>query len=793
MNPRVSRSSALASKATGFPIARIGAKLAVGYRLDEVPNDITKTTPASFEPVLDYVVVKCPRFAFEKFPGADPRLTTQMKSVGESMAIGRTFKEAFQKALRALETGRPGWSVGAAPADDRLPDDSALALRAALRQPTPERVFQLKRALLAGMSVEEVYELSAVDPWFLRQLQELVDAERAYGAEAMPNADSLRAMKRMGFSDRQLAGLRGEAEAEVRARRWAAGVRPAYKMVDTCAGEFPSATPYLYSSYDEESEAPRSGRRSVVILGSGPNRIGQGVEFDYCCVRAALALRDQGYETIMINSNPETVSTDFDISDKLYFEPLTLEDVLEIVDREQPVGVIVQLGGQTPLKLTRPLEAAGVPILGTPPAAIDAAEDRRRFDAIARELGLTQPPNGTATSAGEAARVAAGVGYPVLVRPSYVLGGRAMEIVYDDASLRGYFERAAAVSEDRPVLIDRFLADAYEADVDAVRAGQTVVVGAVMQHIEDAGIHSGDSACVLPPYAIPQDAADLMRRQTEALARRLGVVGLINVQFAVRDGVVYVLEVNPRASRTVPFVSKAVGVPLASVAARVMLGETLEQVGYPAEVVPPYVSVKEAVFPFGKFREFDPILGPEMRSTGEVMGIADAFGPAFAKAQLAADNGLPAGGAILITVNNHDKPAAAAIARRFHDLGFKLYGTEGTARYLRAQGVPAERVFKVHEGRPHCIDLIVNGQVQLLVNTPLGQAAQKDDYTMRKAAIARRVPYTTTLSAARAACDALDALRASEPTVRSLQEWHTELPAGAGVAAVRADGEAAGV
>ena len=790
MNPRVSRSSALASKATGFPIARIGAKLAVGYRLDEVPNDITKTTPASFEPVLDYVVVKCPRFAFEKFPGADARLTTQMKSVGESMAIGRTFKEAFQKALRALETGRIGWHAGATPADDRLPDDSPVALRAALRQPTPERVFQLKRALLAGLSVAEVHELSAVDPWFLRQLEELVTAERAYAAGPAPDADAVQAMKRMGFSDRQLAALRGEAEGDVRARRWAAGVRPAYKMVDTCAGEFPSATPYLYSSYDEESEAPRSGRRSVVILGSGPNRIGQGVEFDYCCVRAALALRDQGYETIMINSNPETVSTDFDISDKLYFEPLTLEDVLEVVDREQPVGVIVQLGGQTPLKLTRALEAAGVPILGTPPDAIDAAEDRRRFDAIARELGLTQPPNGTATSVDEAARVAEGVGYPALVRPSYVLGGRAMEIVYDEPALRGYFARAAAVSEDRPVLIDRFLEDAYEADVDAVSDGERVVVGAVMQHIEDAGIHSGDSACVLPPYAIPQDAADTMRRQTEALARRLGVVGLINVQFAVRDGVVYVLEVNPRASRTVPFVSKAVGVPLASVAARVMLGETLAQVGYTAEVVPPFVSVKEAVFPFGKFREFDPILGPEMRSTGEVMGIAEAFGPAFAKAQLAADNGLPTGGAILLTVNDRDKPAAVGIARRFHELGFKLYGTDGTARYLRERGVPAERVYKVHEGRPHGIDLIVNGQVQLLVNTPLGQAAQKDDYTMRKAAIARRVPYTTTLSAARAAADALQAMRESELDVRALQEWHTALPH---AAAAGSGGRVAGV
>jgi carbamoyl-phosphate synthase large subunit len=630
-----------------------------------------------------------------------------------------------------------------------------------------------------------------VEAWGFRTMQReraLLDREtvarRWFDEEYVPTVDLLRE-----------AGLvrSGETEADVRARRWSAGVRPAYKMVDTCAGEFPSATPYLYSSYDEESEAPRSGRRSVVILGSGPNRIGQGVEFDYCCVRAALALHGQGYETIMINSNPETVSTDFDISDKLYFEPLTLEDVLEVVDREQPVGVIVQLGGQTPLKLTRALEAAGVAILGTSPDAIDAAEDRRRFDAIARELGLTQPPNGTATSVDEAARVATDVGYPVLVRPSYVLGGRAMEIVYDEPSLRSYFARAAAVSEDRPVLIDRFLEDAYEADVDAVSDGEQVVIGAVMQHIEDAGIHSGDSACVLPPYAIGEADAATMRRQTEALAKRLGVVGLINVQFAVRDGVVYVLEVNPRASRTVPFVSKAVGVPLASVAARVMLGETLGQVGYTAEVVPPYVSVKEAVFPFNKFREFDPILGPEMRSTGEVMGIADSFGQAFAKAQQAADNALPLGGAILLTVNDRDKPAAAPIARRFQEMGYTLYATDGTARFLRARGIPVERVFKVHEGRPHCIDLIVNGQVQLLVNTPLGKAAQTDDYTMRKAAIARRVPYTTTLSAASAACDAVLALRSREVSVRSLQEWHEQLgPPGAASRVDVADTAAAG-
>ena len=772
MNPRVSRSSALASKATGFPTARIGAKLAVGYRLDEIPNDITKTTPASFEPVLDYVVVKAPRFAFEKFAKADPSLTTQMKSVGESMAIGRTFKEAFQKALRALETGRPGWAAAPRLADDRLADDSIESLRGALRLPTPERVFQIKRAMEAGLDDRELHEITGIDPWFLAQLRELLDAEREYAALAEVDAAATRRMKQLGFSDRQLGAARGESEADVRARRWAQGVRPAYKMVDTCAGEFPSATPYLYGSYDEESEAPRSGRRSVVILGSGPNRIGQGVEFDYCCVRAALALREQGFETIMINSNPETVSTDFDTSDKLYFEPLTLEDVLEVVEREQPIGVIVQLGGQTPLKLTRPLEAAGVQILGTSPDAIDVAEDRRRFDEIARSLGIRQPENGTATSVEDAVEIADRIGYPVLVRPSYVLGGRAMEIVYDSTSLREYFARAVRVSEERPVLIDRFLEDAYEADVDAVCDGSRVVIGGVMQHIEDAGIHSGDSACVLPPYLIAERDLETMRAHTAALARALNVVGLINVQYAVRDGVVYVLEVNPRASRTIPFVSKAIGVPLASIAARVMTGETLDAIGFTEEVRPAFVSVKEAVFPFKKFREFDPILGPEMRSTGEVMGIADSFGSAFAKAQLAADNGLPSGGALFVTVNDHDKASATPIVRRFHELGFRVLATRGTAAYLRARGVPAERVFKVHEGRPHAIDLVVNGEVHLLINTPLGKHAQRDDYTIRQAAIAHRVPYTTTLSAASAACDAVLALRSRQPSVRSLQEWH---------------------
>jgi len=771
MNPRVSRSSALASKATGFAIARIGTKLAVGYALDEIPNDITKTTPASFEPVLDYVVVKVPRFAFEKFPGANTTLTTQMKSVGESMAMGRTFKEAFQKALRALETGRAGWVVGERPVDDRVADDSIDAVRAALPVPVPERMFQIKRAMLLGMSLEEIRQRTMMDPWFLEQFAEMLEAERAYAAAPTVDARLVRRMKRMGFSDRQLAALRKETEQQARERRWALGVRPAYKMVDTCAGEFPSNTPYLYSSYDEESEAPRTGKRSVIILGSGPNRIGQGVEFDYCCVRAALALRETGYETIMVNSNPETVSTDYDTSDKLYFEPLTFEDVLEIVDREQPVGVIVQLGGQTPLKLVKPLEAAGVRILGTSPEAIDIAEDRKRFEQLARELGVQQPPNGTATSVEEAVKIAERIGYPVLLRPSYVLGGRAMEIVYDEPSLRDYFQRAVRVSEDRPVLVDAFLEDAFEADVDALSDGKTVVIGGVMEHIEDAGIHSGDSACALPPYLISKEHQDQMRAHTIAFAKALGVVGLINVQYALKDGVVYVLEVNPRASRTVPFVSKTIGKPLASLAARVMLGETLEQLGYTEEIVAPFVSVKEAVFPFTKFREFDPILGPEMRSTGEVMGVSETFGMAYAKAEISAGNPLPREGTVMLTVNDRDKAKASKIAARFATLGFGLVATEGTAKHLAGQGIEARSVFKVSGGRPNGIDLMVNGELQLLINTPLGKRAQKDDYSLRQAAVANRVPYTTTLSGASAACEAIETMRTTKAAVKSLQEW----------------------
>ncbi len=791
MNPRVSRSSALASKATGFPIARIGTKLAVGYTLDELPNDITKTTPASFEPVLDYVVVKVPRFAFEKFPTADYRLTTQMKSVGEAMAIGRTFKEAFQKGLRGLEAGRSGWEVGASLADDRLTSDSAADLRVALRTPTPERVFQIKRALMAGLAVEAIAEASGIDPWFLFQLEELLAAERWFATLKEPGAAELRRMKRLGFSDHQLATLAGTTETTIRERRWAVGVRPAYKTVDTCAGEFPSRTPYLYSSYDEENESEPLGAQGIVILGSGPNRIGQGVEFDYCCVRAGLALRELGFKTIMINSNPETVSTDFDISDKLYVEPLTLEDVLEIVRWEQPRGVVVQLGGQTPLRLTKALEAAGIPILGTSPDSIDIAEDRERFEALARRLGVTQPANGTARSVAEAVAVAQRIGYPVLVRPSYVLGGRAMEIVYDDGSLRDYFEKAARVAPEHPVLIDRFLEDAFEGDVDAISDGRRTVIGGVMQHIEDAGVHSGDSACVLPPYLIGDRQVEEMRRYTQAFAQALGVVGLINAQYAIKDGVVYVLEVNPRASRTVPFVSKATGVSLAKLAAAVMVGRTLDELGVPDELPLPGVAVKEAVFPFTKLPGVDTILGPEMRSTGEVMGLADSFGMAFAKAQIAADGSLPLAGTIFVTVNDADKPTVLPIARRFHELGFRIVATEGTARYLRARGVPADRVAKVHEGRPNAIDLIVSGEAQLLINTPLGKFTQADDYAIRRAALMHRVPYTTTMSAASAACDAIIALRSRTGSVRSLQEWY-EKTTGANQWATAARAPAAG-
>jgi carbamoyl-phosphate synthase large subunit len=770
MNPRVSRSSALASKATGYPIARIGAKLAVGYTLDELPNAITGTTPASFEPVLDYVVVKFPRFAFEKFPAADATLGVQMKAVGESMAIGRTFKMAWQKAIRALEIGRLGWEIGKTLTEDRLKDDSDETLRAGLRRPTPERYFQIKRALQRGWTIEQIAEPTHIDPWFMAQLSQLVEAEQVFERLPSVGPEDMRRMKRLGFSDWQLARLRGTTEDAVREQRWGMGVHPVFNTVDTCAGEFPARTPYLYSTYGEENESERSDRRKVIILGSGPIRIGQGVEFDYCCVQAALALRDAGFETIMVNSNPETNSTDFDVSDKLYFEPLTLEDVLEIVRLEQPEGVIVQLGGQTPLKLAQALEENGVRILGTSVEAIDRAEDRERFEALARELGVRQPPNGLAVSVDQAAEIAGRVGYPVLLRPSYVLGGRGMEIVYDEPGLRDYFERAVSVSHDRPVLIDRFLEDAFEADVDALCDGETVAIGGVMQHIEEAGIHSGDSACVLPPYLLGDREIAELREQTKKFALALGVVGLINVQYAIIQGTVYVLEVNPRASRTVPFVSKATGVPLARLAARLMVGEKLAGFGLPEEIPIGGVAVKEAVFPFNKLPEVDPLLGPEMRSTGEAMGFDDSFGMAFAKAEISAGMSLPQSGTVVITVNDPDKPTVTPIARRLHDMGFRIMATDGTARYLRARGIPCDRVFKVNEGRPNMVDHLITGDVALLVNTPLGKQSQYDDYATRRAAIQYGVPYITTMSAASAAADAISALRSRERTVKSIQE-----------------------
>ena len=773
MNPRVSRSSALASKATGFPIARVGAKLAVGYLLPELPNDITKTTPASFEPVLDYVVVKFPRFAFEKFPEADPVLGVQMKSVGETMAIGRTFRAAWQKGLRGLEIDRPGWVAAERLEDDGLKADDRETLLAALRRPTAERVFQLKRAIESGITIHEMHEATFIDLWFLDQLVGIVEMEREYAAALDVTGDLLRRMKRDGFGDQQLAVLRGEREEDVRQRRWDLGIRPTYNVVDTCAGEFPAETPYFYSSYEDEDESEAVGKgtgENIVILGSGPNRIGQGIEFDYCCVQAVLELREAGYSTIMVNSNPETVSTDFDVSDKLYFEPLTLEDTLEIVHREKPKGVIVQLGGQTPLKLAAGLEALGAPIIGTSVDAIDRAEDRERFAEVCEIVGATVPDNGVATNEEQAVGVATRIGFPVLVRPSYVLGGRAMRIVYDVAGLKDYFETAVRASPNHPVLIDRFVEDAFEADVDALSDGTVVVVGGIMQHIEDAGVHSGDSACVLPPYLLSEEVLREIRDLTRRFALELGVVGLLNVQYAIRDGVVYVLEVNPRASRTIPFVSKATGVPLARLAARVMAGESLADLNVPEEPPVAGVAVKEAAFPFNRF-DVDVLLGPEMRSTGEVMGFDDSFGMAFAKAQAAVGNHLPeGGGSLVVTVNDPDKITVTPMLRRFRDLGFTILATRGTHAYLTRLGIECERVFKVGEGRPDIVDKIVSGEVQLLVNTPFGKKSQYDDYAMRRAAITYEVPYLTTMSATNAACDALLALRTRAHQVTSLQE-----------------------
>jgi carbamoyl-phosphate synthase large subunit len=766
MNPRVSRSSALASKATGFPIAKIAAKLAVGYTLDELRNDITRETPASFEPAIDYCVVKFPRWAFEKFPEADQTLTTQMKSVGEVMAIGRTFKEALQKAVRSLEQDRWGLTLDRPVAD-------LDALRQKIRVPNAERCFALAEAYRRGLGTEELHTLSGIDPWFLDGIREIVELEPAITAAGLADLVLLRRAKQMGFSDRRIAELTGSTEDEVRQARLRAGIRPVYKMVDTCAAEFVAYTPYLYSTYEEEDEAPPTARDKVIILGSGPNRIGQGIEFDYACVHAAFALKEAGVEAIMINCNPETVSTDYDTSDRLYFEPLTLEDVLNIVEREKPRGVIVQFGGQTPLKLVVPLQRAGVPILGTPSDAIDRAEDRKRFAALLEKLGLNQAPGATARSYDEAATIAANVGYPVLVRPSYVLGGRGMQIVYDTDDLRTYMTEAVRASPEHPILVDKFLEDALEIDVDALCDGERVVVGGVMEHVEKAGVHSGDSACALPPYSLGDDQVVTIKRQTRALALELGVIGLLNIQFAIKNETVYVLEVNPRASRTVPFVSKAIGVPLAKHATKIMLGRTLMELGFVEEREVGHIAIKEAVFPFIKFPGVDVLLGPEMKSTGEVMGIDRDFRKAYVKSQIAAGSPLPTSGKVFISVKNRDKRAALGIAKRLAEMGFSLVATAGTAKLLTLQGMTVETVHKVGEGyRPNIVDLMKRGEIALVFNTPEDGRARRDSYSIRRTAITQNIPYYTTVDGAQAALGGIEALLKGEISVQSLQEYH---------------------
>ncbi|HXY75767.1 MAG TPA: carbamoyl-phosphate synthase large subunit [Steroidobacteraceae bacterium] len=775
MNPRVSRSSALASKATGFPIAKIAAKLAVGYTLDELKNDITGgATPASFEPSIDYVVTKIPRFTFEKFPAANDRLTTQMKSVGEAMAIGRTFQESLQKALRSLETGLDGL-VPQMPTP--LNDESQDKLAHELRVPGANRLLYVADALRAGWPLERVRELTNIDPWFLAQIEELVQQEvrvRAEGLGALTGA-RLRELKRRGFADSRLATLVDMPEKAIRDKRHEHGVVPVYKRVDTCAAEFATATAYMYSTYEEECEAAPTERRKIMILGGGPNRIGQGIEFDYCCVHAALQLREDGFETIMINCNPETVSTDYDTSDRLYFEPLTLEDVLEILAKEKPEGVIVQFGGQTPLKLSRALEAAGAPIIGTSPDSIDIAEDRERFQALVHKLGLKQPANATVRTEEQAVRLAREVGFPLVVRPSYVLGGRAMEVVFNEEDLRAYMSTAVEVSNDSPVLLDRFLDVAIEVDVDAVCDGEDVLIGGIMEHVEQAGVHSGDSGCSLPPYSLAREVQAELREQTRKLARALNVLGLMNVQFAIQSGVIYVLEVNPRASRTVPFVSKATGLPLAKIAARVMTGKKLKQLVGAIERVPAYFSVKEAVFPFIKFPEADPILGPEMKSTGEVMGTGRTFGEAYAKAQSGSGVVLPRAGLCFISVRDRDKGPAVALAQKLIARGFELVATEGTARALTEAGVACRRVNKVREGRPHIVDMIKNDEIDLIVNTTEGKQAIRESNSIRREAVHRRVTYYTTLAAGLATCEALDHL--DEVEVNRLQDLHREASA----------------
>ena len=773
MNPRVSRSSALASKATGFPIAKIAAKLAVGYTLDEIPNDITRETMASFEPTIDYCVVKIPRWTFEKFPETEDFLTTSMKSVGETMAIGRTFREALQKAIRSLEIKRFGLMIDL-PEGVSRPDEF---LAQKLTRPNSLRLFYIAAAFRHGMSLEEIQRLTRIDPWFLNQIRSLVEAEEEirktpYSTELLYEA------KRLGFSDRYLGGLWNLSEEEIRDRRYAAGIVPVYKLVDTCAAEFEAHTPYYYSTYETEDETRPSTKPKVVIIGGGPNRIGQGIEFDYCCVHASFALREEGYESIMVNSNPETVSTDYDPSDKLFFEPVTLEDVLHILKAEKPMGVIVQFGGQTPLNLARGLEAAGAPILGTSPDAIDRAEDRKRFQEIVTRLKLRQPDNDTAMDTEEAIRVAERIGYPVLVRPSYVLGGRSMEIIYDTDSLRQFMVRALEVSPGHPILIDKFLEDAIEVDVDAISDGKTTVVAGIMEHIEEAGIHSGDSACVLPTITFSPELLETIERQTKLIAEELHVIGLMNIQYAIKDGELYVLEVNPRASRTIPFVSKAIGVPLAKLATKVMLGKTLQDLGFTKPIRPKHISVKEAVFPFNRFPNVDILLGPEMKSTGEVMGIDHSFGLAFAKSQMAAGFKMPLSGRVFLSVHGHYKDRIVDVAKDFARMGFQIAATGGTAARLREHGVPVETILKVSEGRPNVVDHIKNGDIQLVINVSLGRRSSRDAYHIRRGALLYNVLYTTTISGARATAMAIYALRKEPWDVTPLQAYHLGKDAG---------------
>jgi carbamoyl-phosphate synthase large subunit len=770
MNPRVSRSSALASKATGFPIAKIAAKLAVGYTLDEIPNDVTGETFASFEPTLDYCVVKIPRWTFEKFPETEDVLTTSMRSVGETMSIGRTFKEALQKGLRSLEIGRFGLG-----ADGKDPDPPAALseIEQKLATPNSQRIFYLRYALLAGMSIKSIYEITGIDPWFIQQLLQIIELERQIesGPADMGQALLYKA-KSWGFSDRQIAHLTGTDEISAENRRKASGIRPVYKLVDTCAAEFSAATPYYYSTYEAEDEARVSDRKKVMILGGGPNRIGQGIEFDYCCVHASFALREEGVESIMVNSNPETVSTDYDTSDKLYFEPLTREDVLHIVETEKPFGVIVQFGGQTPLNLSFPLAEAGAPILGTQPESIDRAEDRELFKAMLKKLGLTQPANGTAMSIEEASAVADTIGYPVIVRPSYVLGGRAMKTAYNRDELANFTRLAILASPEHPVLIDKFLEEAVEVDVDAISDGEMTIIGGIMEHIEAAGVHSGDSACVLPPRSLDPAVLEEISKATKAMASELNVIGLMNVQYAVKNGQLYVLEVNPRASRTVPFVSKATGVPLAKLATKVMLGKKLTALGLDRERIPDHISVKEAVLPFDRFPDVDTLLGPEMKSTGEVMGIDSAFGPAYAKAQLGAGQKLPVNGTVFISVQDREKEAVLPVAAQFNDIGFKIVATRGTSDFLISKGIPNRQIKKVSMGRPHVVDAITNGEIQFVINTGTGDEPRKDGYFIRRAAIKYSIPYATTIAGAMAMCMGITALKENRLTVKTVQEFH---------------------